>query len=90
MSETGKRGELPPPSSPSRPLSAGQAHAGEVPVTTRRRALSGPAADDEGEAAVQEPSPPQLPLPYLQRHVRRRRHPPRLPSLERKECTYVN
>jgi hypothetical protein len=86
MSETGKRGELPPPSSPSRPLSAGQAHAGEVPVTTRRPT----AGDDEGEAAVQEPSPPQLPLPYLQRHVRRRRHPPRLPSLERKECTYVN
>jgi len=99
MSETGKRGDElpvpPPPPPPFRPLcSRAGPCAGEVRwrrrggarSPDRRRPTGG---DDEGEAAVQEPSPPQLPLRYLQRLVGRRRHPPRLPSLEREECTFV-
>jgi hypothetical protein len=92
MSETGKRGELlvpPPPTSipaalQGRPMQVRRRRGG-ARLPDRRR----PTGDDEGETAVQEPSPPQLPLRNLQRRVRRRRHAPRLPSLERKECTCV-
>lgn len=94
MSETGKRGRK-APSSPATPVVVPAALQQGRPMRLwwRRRRRGGDhrttGGDHEREVPVQEedPSPSQLPLRHLQhRLLLRRRHSPRLPSLERKEC----
>lgn len=97
MSETGKRGRKAPlpSSSPATPVVPAALQQGRpMRLRWRRRRRGGDhrttGGDHEGEVPVQEedhPSPSQLPLRHLQhRLLLRRRHPSRLPSLERKEC----